>query len=368
MIKVLLITNFPAPYFVDYAIELSKYCHVKVFFESSGANHREKSWFKKVEGNNIEYVFVKERYSKNKLPSFKMLKLLKREQYDRLIICNPASPTGILLLLYCRRKKIPFLLQSEGGFQGKGNGFKERLKKFSMEKALGFLSGMNSNNDYFLKYGATNKTLLHYPFSSLRQDEIEKKVISKNNKDRLKKQLGIKEDIIVLYVGRFIKIKGIDVLIESLYDLPDNAGIYFIGGELNEEMNSLIEKNNVKNIHTIKFLSKQQLKEYYLASDIFIMMSQGDTWGLVINEAMSNGLPVITTTSCVAGNELIENGINGYLVEKKDYKSANYFVRKLISDESLRKAMSSNNISKIQKYSIDNMALTIFNHISKFKY
>lgn len=363
MIKVLLITNFPAPYFVDYAMELAKYCKVKILFESTGANHREKEWFKKIDGQNIECVFAKKRYSKNRSPSFKVLRLFKKEKYDRVVICNPATPTGILLLLYCRKKKIPFMLQSEGGFQGSGKGFKERLKKYCMEKAIGFLTGMNSKNEYFLKYGATEKTLMHYPFSSLKQNEIEKENITQSSKKTLKDKLNINEEIIVLYVGRFLKIKGIDVLIKSLSDLPQNVGIYFIGGELNDELQNLVSKCKIKNLHTIKFLSQKALKEYYLASDIFIMMSQGDTWGLVINEAMSNGLPVITTTSCVAGNELIENGINGFLVDRSDAQSANKHIKELIANNRLRLQMSINNITKIQPYSIENMALTIYKHI-----
>ncbi len=369
MKKVLLISNFPAPYFVEYVVELSKYFNVRVVFECTGANHREKSWFKRIDEERVECIFLKNRYSKNRLPSFSVLKQLKKKDIDRIIVCNPGSPTGAVALMYCRRKRIPVLLQSEGGFPGSGRGIKERFKKYIMEKSIGFLTGMSGGNDYFSMYGASSNTLMHYPFSSLRQNEIDKRPICQEDKEKLKKRLGVKEKHIVLYVGRFIEIKGISETIKSCSNLPDDVGVYFIGGTLSAEMIRMSKEYNVKNLHTISFLHKEELKNYYQCSDIFIMMTQGDTWGLVINEAMANGLPVITTTSCVAGNELIENGVNGYLVDKKDCSSANEHIRFLIANPTIRNEMAKKNIEKIQEYSIENMANVIADHInSTFKF
>ena len=52
-----------------------------------------------------------------------------------------------------------------------------------------------------------------------------------------------------------------------------------------------------------------------MASDLFVLPTREDIWGLVINEAMSFGLPIITTRKCIAGTELITDGENGYLLE-----------------------------------------------------
>ena len=115
-------------------------------------------------------------------------------------------------------------------------------------------------------------------------------------------------------------------------------------------------------------MSKSELKEYYLASDIFVLPTRSDVWGLVINEAMACGLPVITTDRCVAGMDLIKDGENGYVVHVDD---VNAFAKKcnlILNDNELKTVMSSNNLEKIRYYTVENMAkihFDVFNDILK---
>ena len=55
-----------------------------------------------------------------------------------------------------------------------------------------------------------------------------------------------------------------------------------------------------------------------MAADAFVLPTREDIWGLVINEAMAYGLPVVTTDRCNAGLELIKNNVNGYVVHVDD--------------------------------------------------
>ena len=75
----------------------------------------------------------------------------------------------------------------------------------------------------------------------------------------------------------------------------------------------------LKNINFLEFEKKEVLYKYYKAADLFILPTREDIWGLVINEAMAHGLPVITTKKCVAGMELVIKGVNGEIVEVEDF-------------------------------------------------
>ena len=165
------------------------------------------------------------------------------------------------------------------------------------------------------------------------------------------------EGRIVISVGRFIESKGFDVLIKTAKNLHENTTVYIVGGEPTDEYKKLIEENNVLNVNFIGFKTFSELVKYYRAADIFTLPTRTDVWGLVINEAMSCGLPVVTTDMCVAGVTLIENGANGYIVPIDDVSSLTDKINNLLSksDEELSKA-GAKSIEIIKNYTFEEMA------------
>jgi glycosyltransferase involved in cell wall biosynthesis len=229
--KVLLTTNYPSPYTVGYANELGKLCELTVVSEMAIAKNRDKSWLNYGLSNYFNLIVLNAiPFSEASGLSFRIKKIIKNGNFDRIIIGNPTTPTGIIAEFYCRRKRIPFIIQSEGGFQGSGRGLKHKLKKFLMEKAVFYLSGMSCEDDYFYMYGGTKERIKSYPFASLYQNEINTSMISEKQKIGLRKKLNIKEKTIILYIGQFIHRKGVDILLKACSELSDDVGLYLIGG------------------------------------------------------------------------------------------------------------------------------------------
>jgi len=170
------------------------------------------------------------------------------------------------------------------------------------------------------------------------------------------------EERIILSVGQFIYRKGFDVLIKAAKNIPENYGVYIVGGQPAEEYISLKEELGLSNIHFVGFKLKEELKKYYKAADLFVLPTRKDIWGLVINEAMSMGLPVITTDRCVSGLELVENGVNGYIISVDDEKSLAEKINYIVS-ENLSLQYGKKSLEKVSKYTFEEMANT---HIECF--
>ncbi|PWX43937.1 hypothetical protein CYK83_12240 [Clostridium perfringens] len=149
-------------------------------------------------------------------------------------------------------------------------------------------------------------------------------------------------------VGQFIYRKGLDVLLEAWnYIDNDNVHLLIIGeGEKKSEYKKIIQDNNYNNVSIMNFMDKRTLFRYYKACDLFVLPTREDIWGLVINEAMACGLPIITTDKCIAGIELIEDYKNGFIIPTDNSKELSKKLNKLISNKNLCEQMSKNNIKK----------------------
>ena len=100
-------------------------------------------------------------------------------------------------------------------------------------------------------------------------------------------------------------------------------------------------------------MKKEKLVQYYKAADLFALPTREDIWGLVINEAMAYGLPVITTDKCVAGLELVEDGVNGYIIPTEDSEILADRIQKVLQKDTAQ--MGARSLEKIRNYTIENM-------------
>lgn len=162
---------------------------------------------------------------------------------------------------------------------------------------------------------------------------------------------------ITIAVGQFIHRKGFDVLLRAWARCDKEYELYIIGAEPTTEYIELKKELQLDNVHFEGFKAKEELKQYYQAADLFVLPTREDIWGLVVNEAMANGLPIITTDRCVAGLELIENGVNGYIVPVEDEKVLVEKITAVLGNDLLRGMMAEKSLQKIRDYTIEDMAL-----------
>lgn len=353
--KILFLTNVPSPYRVDFFNELGKYCDLTVLFDRDNVAYRDKGWLS-FSALNFKSIILKGWNVKNTKISFEIFQYLNDSHFDVIIIGGYSTFTGLVSVLYLKLRNIPFILNTDGGIIKNDNYIVYFIKKLLISKATAWLSSGLSTSKYLVHYGANEKRIYQYTFTSLKEEDILKNHVLPIDKDFIKEKLGIKESRIILSVSRFIPIKGNDVIIESLKGLGDNVGLYIVGGKPPKEYLDLREKLALTNVYFVDFMTKADLKNYYLAADIFVLATRYDAWGLVINEAMSFGLPVITTDRCVAGLELIENHENGYIIPCDNADLLRLKITDLLQSDISRSMISQKNLAKISDYTIEKMA------------
>lgn len=362
--KVLYLTNLPAPYTVEFLTELGKHCDLTVVFERHSASDRDEKWVSDTKPT-YEEIFLegKEIGTENSFcPSVK--KYLKRE-YDHIVIGVYSTFTAMYAIRYLRKKKIPYIISTDGGFISSNEGnAKKKLKTKLIGGAAAWFSTCTMSDEYLIYYGADKDKIYRYPFTSIAARDIIPAPLTSDEKDKIKQKLGIKAEKVLIGVGQLIPRKGWDILVEALAKLNNKSVETLIVGGEEDQLKELLKNYEIEtipdNIRIISFMSKDDLFEYYRASDIFVLPTREDVWGLVVNEAMANGLPVISTVKCNAGVELIEEDVNGKLIPVSDSESLYNAIRKLLSEPERLAQMGENNLKKISSYTYEMMGIKVY--------
>ena len=185
-----------------------------------------------------------------------------------------------------------------------------RLKDASAILAIG-----NKAKNFYLKF---NKKVFNLPYSIL-------PTLNNNRKD-------VKSSTInFLFVGQLIKRKGLEKLIRVLKNNTfNNATFTFVGnGPLKKKIKSIATK---KNINHYNFLDKKKLDKVYDENDILILLSEFDGWGVVIVEAMSKKMAIISNKNVGASLDLIQHKYNGLIIDNENqsiFHAINYCINNL---------------------------------------
>lgn len=368
--KVVFLANLPSPYRSLFFAELGKYCDLTVIFERESASDRNEKW-KADTDDTYRAVFLKgKKIGTDNSICPEIIHYLKDEKFDKYIVGMYSTFTAMLAIEYLRFHKIPFYLSTDGGFIQEDSSIKYHIKKHFISSATWWLCPSDRAIDYFVHYGARREKTYKYPFTSLLQKDIDNALMpTRKEKQLLRAKLNMIEEHIVLSVGRFSYMggygKGYDTLLSAAEKLEEDVGIYIVGDDPTEEFLKWKEEKRLEHVHFIGFKEKNELAEYYAAADVFILLTRKDNWGLVINEAMSFSLPIITTKQCLAGLELVHPGENGYLIEAGDVIETVSAIRDCLMDEKRCEKMGNESRKLIEDYSIENMAYTHIIHMGK---
>ena len=172
------------------------------------------------------------------------------------------------------------------------------------------------------RYGFSEKNIINQYFSC---DDEKYDVYMKNRHDAERKRmrciLGMdSSSVSILNVARHLEWKRLRDLAQAFTilerDCPDIAAkchLVMIGGGMENCHSEVLRRLKLVTVHEFPPMPADNVMAYYAASDIFAFPSEGDIWGVVVNEAMSMGLPVICT-DVIGAAELVEDGKNGFIV------------------------------------------------------
>lgn len=316
MKKILIVFNHPAPYKVMFFNELSKYYDLTVIFERVKEKTRNKKFYYQTE---YRFKTVKVKgipFGNMNYISGGVAEHLKNNKYDLVIMNGWRQQAERKAIRYLNKHKIPYVLYINGGII-KPNELKiiASKKRKYISSARYYFSPDKESNKYLVYYGANSEHIFNYPYATIRECDIASKPLPIEDKIVMRKQKGIIGSKVFVSCGQLIKRKNYFELIKRWSMLPSDYVLLIIGdGKEKGKYQSFIKQNNLTNIKLLGFMSRSEIFEYYRLSDGFVFPSKEDIYGHVINEAMSQGLPIISTPNVNAAKHLIKDGKTGYII------------------------------------------------------
>lgn len=155
----------------------------------------------------------------------------------------------------------------------------------------------------------------------------------------------------LIFVGRLIERKGIQFVIRALNLLPDEIHLILVGdGPLEALLKSLASRENVlPRVHFVGFRTRGEILSLLKGADCFVLPSLHEGLGIVVQEAMFAGLPVVATNN--GGQvDLIQEGRNGLLVAPRNVRELARAIQRVYQEPALAESMSRNNRHDIRSY------------------
>jgi glycosyltransferase involved in cell wall biosynthesis len=172
--------------------------------------------------------------------------------------------------------------------------------------------------------------------------------------------LGIRRRHVLLYCGQFIERKGLRYLLKAFALIKceyEDVALVMVGyGPEHSRLLEEVTRLGLSDVHLLGHVEVADMPKMYALADVFVLPSTEETWGLVVNEAMACGLPLIVTDRVGSSVDLLRDGENGYLVPVADPASIADRTLRLLKDPQLVARMSECSKQRIKQFTPEHAA------------
>ncbi|MHB8576696.1 MAG: glycosyltransferase family 4 protein [Dehalococcoidia bacterium] len=264
---------------------------------------------------------------------------LWRGRFDAVVVHGYATLPSLLAIVAAKLARTPVLLRVET--PPRGRPWFVRLAKRT------YLAGVFACADAFLytgvrarafclSYGARPERLFRVPYAV----ENERFAAARGGREEAREALGIAADrCVALFCAKLMPLKRPLDVVRAAAKAGDPRLLLLVAGdgELSGAMTREAERLGV-DMRPLGFVNQAALPRVYAASDLLVLASDTETWGLVVNEALAAGLPVLVTDTAGCAPDLVHEGENGRSFAPGDIDALATGLAELTADSALRRA------------------------------
>jgi glycosyltransferase involved in cell wall biosynthesis len=364
--RVAILHNLPSPYRLPLfrALAADRSLRLRVFFMASSAPNR--TW-RAPEDLGFDAVWLGSKALRLPGQEYRpvmvspgVVAALSAFRPDAVILGGYDSVTALAALGGCRLAGVPAILWS-GSTALESSGRRRLttpLKRAVVAACAAFIAYGSRARDYLVSLGAAPDLIAIAPNTV--DIEYFRRQAASADRARERQRLGLEADVpAVLFAGQFLDRKDPLALLHGLRAVADRgcvAQALFVGdGPLRAAIATTAEELGVP-VRVQPGVPAEAMPRVYAAADMLALPSREEIWGLVANEAMACGLPVIISNACGAAADLVEDGMSGLVVPPGDVGRLADAIEALVADAEIRRAMGQAAAQRVGCFSIEREA------------
>jgi len=278
---------------------------------------------------------------------------------DFAIINGYVGTEQVEAIRYCKKNKIKYAIESDTPLHIPSSKIKAYLKKQYLKTLLKnkhcfAFPGGTMQKENFLYYGVPEERCYIMPMS-IDENRLLKASEELPTKEQIKEKYGFSGKKVFLFVGRLAEVKNVELLIRAFADLKkeeSEVALCLVGdGNLKKELEGLSKELALSDVCFAGYVGFPENVEFYKMADAFVLPSLHESWGLVVNEAMIMGLPVIVSTKVGCGKDLVKENENGFVFIDGDKDGLKECMKKML--QSNIEKMGESSLSIIGKWNFN---------------
>lgn len=279
-----------------------------------------------------------------------VLSALRRHDYDAVWIHGHAYASHLLGVLGAALSGSVLFMRCETHLQLERSTGRRLLRRVLMPAFYGLFDAClaigTRNAEFYRHLGVSDEKIFLVPYAVENSRFEEGAHLSGDDRARFRRDLNLPppEVPVILFLSKLTGRKRPLDLLQAFRRVrrsrQTRAALAFVGaGPEEERLKRYAVRHEVPDVHFLGFRNQSELPAIYGISDVFVLPSQNEPWGLVVNEAMCAGLPIVVTEEVGAAADLVREGENGFSYPTGNVRVLADRLARLVSSPSLRRRM-----------------------------
>lgn len=287
---------------------------------------------------------------------------IRHGRYDAVLVHGHAYAANLIAMSAAKASGAAIFMRGETHLALTRRGLKAHARNVFLKNLYqhcdAFLAIGSANREFYRAMGVHDEKIFLVPYTVDNERFMRQSRMEPDERRAVRAELGVMDDTpIVLFLSKFQSRKHPDAVVRAAQILEREGSMIALAmggaGEMEAELRALVAAHGPRIATFTGFLNQSRMPQILGAADVFVLPSEEEPWGLIVNEAMCAGLPVVVGEKLGCVRDLVQLDENGFTVPAGDECAISDALRSIVSNPAQRTKMGQRSLEIIGQWSYE---------------